>query len=67
MVRIATQILLGLMFSFAVLTLFARALAHFRQKRTMKGLSFLLLAAVALFLTVFSFSYAYTGIQELWR
>ncbi|MCL5422293.1 MAG: hypothetical protein M1461_07470 [Nitrospirae bacterium] len=63
--RIITQILIGLMLSFGVITLFPRAIFHFRRGDTLRALYFLLLVAVTLFFSVMAFYFAYGGIKEL--
>jgi hypothetical protein len=63
--RIITQILIGLMLFFGVLTLAPRAIFHFRRGDVLRGLYFLLFVAVALFFAVMAFYFAYGGIKEL--
>ena len=63
--RIITQMLIGLMLFFGVLTLVPRAVFHFRSKALLRGFYFILLAVVALFFSVMAFYFAYGGIREL--
>ena len=65
MVRIITQILIGLMLFFGGLNLAFRVLRCIRMKNLPKALYFLLLCAGALFFAVLAFYYAYSGLTEL--
>jgi hypothetical protein len=65
MVRVITQILIGLMLFFGALNLARRILFHFHAKNVPKALYFLLLFAGALFFSVLAFYYAYSGLTEL--
>lgn len=67
MVRVVTQILIGLMIFFGAVNLAIRAMYYFRQKNLTKTLLFLSLSAVALFIAVLAFYYAYSGLSELWK
>ncbi len=66
MVRVTTQILIGLMLLFGAVNLARKAVYSFRSGNTLKGLYFLLLFSVALFFSVLAFYYAYSGVTELW-
>lgn len=63
--RIITQILIGLMLFFGVITLAPRAIVHFRTGNTLRALYFVLLVALTLFFSVLAFYFAYGGIKEL--
>ncbi len=67
MVRVITQILIGLMLLFGALNLARRALFHFRSKKVLKALCFSLLFAAALFFSILAFYYAYSGVMEVWN
>jgi len=62
--RIITQILIGLMLVFGALTLTPRSLVYFRQGTIPKALYFLLLVLVTLFFACMAFYFAYAGIRE---
>jgi hypothetical protein len=65
MVRVITQIMIGLMLFFGGLNLAYRFLLYFRIKNIARALYFLLLSAGALFFAVLAFYYAYSGLTEL--
>ena len=65
MLRIITQILIGLMLVFGALNLAPRAVLHIRGKDIPRALLFLVLVSVSLFFAVMAFYFAYTGICEL--
>ncbi len=67
MVRVITQVLIGLMLLFGALNLLRRAIFHFKSKNVLKGLYFLLLFAGAIFFSILAFYYAYSGITETWN
>lgn len=67
MVRIITQILLGLMLSFGAIALAYRFISHIKIKSVPRALYFLLLCSIASFFSVMAFYYAYSGIRELWK
>jgi hypothetical protein len=67
MVRMITQILVGLMLLFGVLTLIPKAYLLFKEKRSVKGTLYLLLAFVALFFSSMAFYYAYLLLYALER
>lgn len=67
MVRVITQILIGLMLLFGAITLANRFVFHIRRKSVPEALYFLLLFSIALFFSVLAFFYAYSGIRELWK
>ncbi len=64
MVRIVTQILVGLMLFFGVLTLLPKSYFEFRAKRNAKGLLSLFLAVLAFFFSTMAFYYAYLLIKS---
>jgi|GEM_PF-4091060 hypothetical protein len=59
MVRVITQVILGLTLLFAVFTLLPRGIICLRLKYTGKGIMYLFLALVSAFFAVLSFRYAY--------
>lgn len=67
MVRVITQILVGLMLSFGAITLAKRLTFHIRKKSILRALYFLLLCSIASFFMVMAFYYAYSEIRELWK
>jgi hypothetical protein len=67
MVRIFTQILIGLMLMFGVITLGYRVLFYFAKGDILRALYFLLPCSIALFFAVLAFFYAYSGIAEVWK
>lgn len=67
MVRVITQILIGLMLLFGALNLARRVIFHFRSKDIPKGLYFLVLSATALFFSLLAFYFAYSGLTEIWN
>ncbi len=65
MIRIITQILIGLMLLFGVINLAPRIAVHFRNGNVLRAVYFLLIVALILFLSVMAFYFAYGGIMEL--
>lgn len=63
--RIITQVLIGLMLFFGVLTLAPKVIFYLRRGEVLRALSFFLLVAVALFFSVMAFYFAYGGLREL--
>lgn len=61
MVRIVTQILMGLMLLFGVVTLTPKMLFHFKNKNILRALYFLLVWLVSLSFSAAAFYYAYAG------
>jgi hypothetical protein len=59
MVRAVTQLLVGLMLFYGVLTLFPKAFLEFRTGKITNGLASLLLGLCALFFSWMAFYYAY--------
>lgn len=59
MVRIITQILVGIMLIFGFMTLLPKAYFEFRAKRAGKGMLYGLLALLALYFSSMAFYYAY--------
>lgn len=59
MVRIITQILVGIMLVFGTITLVPKAYLEFKSKRTAKGIMYSVLAALALYFSSMAFYYAY--------
>ena len=64
MVRVITQILVGLMLLFGAINLMAKALMQIRKKGLARALYFLILSAVALFFSIMAFYYAYSGLTK---
>lgn len=64
MIRIVTQILMGLMLFFGTVTLTPRLLFYFRAKNFRKSAYFLLLWTMSLTFSVGAFYYAFVGIME---
>jgi len=67
MVRVITQILIGLMLVFGVITLGYRVLFYISKGKILRALYFLLPCSIALFFAVLAFYYAYSGIIEIWK
>jgi len=67
MVRIITQILIGLMLTFGVMTLGYRVLFHIAKGNILRALYFLLPCSIALFFAVLAFYYAYSGFLDIWK
>jgi hypothetical protein len=65
MTRIVTQLLVGLMLLFGVLTLFPKAYLEFRANRSGQTIKYILLGLLALFFSAMSFLYAYLGWQQM--
>lgn len=65
MTRIITQLLVGLMLFFGVLTLFPKAYLELRANRSRQAVKYLLLGLLALFFSALSFLYAYLGWQQM--
>ena len=59
MVRIITQIMVGLMLFFGVATLFPKAYFEFRRGGKKKGVLYFVLGGLTLFFSFMSFYYAY--------
>lgn len=66
MVRVVTQILIGLMLLFGALNLARKAISSIASGNIPKGLYFLLLFGVAVFFSILAFYYAYSGMTEIW-
>jgi hypothetical protein len=64
MLRIVTQILIGLMLVFGSLTLAPRALFYIRKRDLVKAIYFLLLVSITFFFALMAFYFAYAGIKE---
>ncbi|MCL5024248.1 MAG: hypothetical protein M1497_12970 [Nitrospirae bacterium] len=64
MMRIVTQVLIGLMLLFGAVNLAPRVAFHFRSGNGLRSLLFLVLALVSLFFSVMAFYFAYVGIRE---
>lgn len=62
MVRIATQILLGLMLLFGFLTLMPKMLMHFKNGNSLRAIYFLFLSLISVIFSFVSFYYAYLEI-----
>ncbi len=65
MIRIITQILLGLMLLFGTVTLTPRLLFHLKTKNFARALYFLLMWLMSLFFAILAFHSAYSGLTEL--
>jgi hypothetical protein len=65
MIRIITQLLVGLMLFFGVVTLFPKAYLELRANRSRQAVKYLLLGLLALFFSALSFLYAYLGWQQM--
>ncbi|GER94193.1 hypothetical protein A45J_1953 [hot springs metagenome] len=59
MIRIVTQILMGLILMFGVITLTPKMLFHFRNKNISRALYFLLIWLISLSFSIAAFYYAY--------
>ncbi len=59
MVRMAAQILFGLMLFFGVVTLFAKSYFEYRTKKIRSGIVYTLFGLTALFFSLMAFVYAY--------
>jgi hypothetical protein len=59
MVRMITQVLVGLMLLFGAATLFPKAYFEYRTKKTGKSIVSFLLGLCALFFSLMAFYYAY--------
>lgn len=59
MVRMVTQILVGLMLLFGVATLLPKSYFEFKTGRKRKGILYLVLGGLALFFSSMAFYYAY--------
>ncbi|MEW6740334.1 MAG: hypothetical protein ACOYU2_08765 [Nitrospirota bacterium] len=64
MVRIVTQILMGLMLLFGTVTLTPKMLFHFKNKNMPRALYFLLVWLISLSFSIAAFYYAYAGLTE---
>lgn len=64
MIRAFTQLLVGLMLLFGVLTLFPKAYQEFRSRRAGKGIVSVLLGLCALFFAWMAFYYAYLFLRK---
>ena len=67
MVRVITQILIGLMLVFGVITLGYRVLLNISKGKILRALYFLLPCSIAIFFALLAFYYAYSGIVEVWK
>lgn len=65
MVRIITQILVGLMLFFGVLTLGERVVFYIRTKNIRRALYFLVLWSLALLFCLMAFYFAYAELKGL--
>ncbi len=66
MVRLTTQILLGLMLFFGTATIVPKAIAHLRMKNTGRGILYVFLSLLCALFSVMAFHYAYTIFRELY-
>lgn len=60
MIRIVTQVLVGLMLLFATATLVPRAIIYLKFGRKRKGVLYIFLGVLATVFAVMSFGYAYS-------
>ncbi len=67
MIRIITQVLIGIMLIFGTFTLAPRAVFHLRAKAFARGFYLSVVILIMLFFSVMAFYFAYSGIMELWR
>ncbi len=61
MMRVITQVLVGLMLLFGTATLFPKAVIYYRLGQKGRGVLYALLGVLATLFAVMSFGYAYTG------
>ena len=59
MVRVISQILVGLMLFFGAVTLFPKSYIEFKSKKPAKGIMYIFLGLLALFFSSMAFYYAY--------
>jgi len=64
MMRVVTQVLVGLMLLFGTAPLFPRAIIYCRLGQNGRGVLYALLGVLATLFAVMSFGYAYTGMTE---
>lgn len=64
MVRITTQILMGLMLLFGTVTLTPKLLHHMRKSNITKTIYFMILWSMSLSFAIAAFYYAYSGLTE---
>ncbi|MCL4492109.1 MAG: hypothetical protein M1510_09455 [Nitrospirae bacterium] len=64
MLRIITQILMGLMLLFGTITLTPKLLSHLRAGNLLKVFYFIVLWSVSLSFAIAAFYYAYSGCTE---
>ena len=64
MMRVFTQVLMGVMLLFGTATLFPRAIIYYRLGQKGRGVLYALLGVLATLFAVMSFGYAYTGMTE---
>ncbi|MBI4690939.1 MAG: hypothetical protein HY754_11865 [Nitrospirae bacterium] len=65
MIRMVTQILLGVMLAFGALTITPKAIAHLRLKNTGRGILYIFLSLLCTFFAVIAFHYAYSIFMEI--
>ncbi len=65
MVRMFTQLLVGLMLFFGVMTLVPKAIIEYRSGKIGKSVMSSILAGLALFFSCMAFYYAYLLLKEL--
>ena len=65
MVRLTTQILLGLMLFFGTATIVPKAIAHLKMKNTGRGILYIFLSLLCALFSVLAFHYAYQLFTEI--
>lgn len=64
MVRVITQLLIGMMLFFGVVTIAPRLAFHLKGGNIARSLYFLVICFTMLFFSVLSFYFAYSGLTE---
>ena len=65
MVRVVTQILVGLMLLFGAASLFPKAYLERKAEKTPKAVMSTILAVLALFFSLMAFVYAYLNVRSM--
>lgn len=66
MVRIITQIMLGLMLIFGTVTILPKGIFYFKLKNRGKGILYIFLGLLCAFFALSAFQYAYTLFMEIY-
>ncbi|TAL28353.1 MAG: hypothetical protein EPN94_00465 [Nitrospirae bacterium] len=66
MIRMITQILLGLMLFFGTATIFPKAIAHLKMKNTGKSILYIFLSLLCALFSILAFHYAYTIFRDIY-